>query len=187
MDVSDESPPYAGPKSNPSAAGWPRVVGTIGIVLGVLIFLDQLDDLWLGLTWTEEHWRRFLSAEMAAFMAAALRPTGWQLASTVIQVALGIMLVVGSIRLHRRRRSGVSLCRSWSWLAIAWVVIEIGWAIWLLSRYGEAIPSMSAVSWQAAAAFGVSLALVMLLAYPVFLLVWLARPDVKAEYVSWAE
>ena len=159
MDVSQGPRPGVSPSTNPPEAGWPRIVGTIGIVLGVLIFVDQLDDLWLGLTWTEEDWRRFFSPEIAALMAAALRPTGWQLASTVIQMGLGILLVAGSLGLHRRRRSGVSFCRLWAWLAIAWVVIDIGWAVWLLSRYAGDIPGVPFVSWQAAAALGIGIAL----------------------------
>ena len=43
------------------------------------------------------------------------------------------------------------------------------------------------VGWQAATALGIGFALVLLLAFPVFLLVWLARPEVRAEYSSWVE
>ena len=157
------------------------------MVLGVLIFLDQLDDLWMQLTWTEDDWRRFFAPEMAAFMAAALRPTGWQLVSTVVQMGLGIMLIVGSVRVHRQRRSGVSICRYWAWLAIAWVVVDIGWAAWLLSEFAGQIPRVSVVSWQAATALGIGFALLLLLAFPVFLLVWLAVPDVRADYSTWVD
>jgi len=163
------------------------VIGTIGIVLGVLIFLDQIDDLWMQLTWTEEDWRRFFSPEMSALMAAALRPTGWQLASSVIQMGLGILLVVGSLGLHLRRRSGVSLCRLWAWLAVAWAVADIGSAAWLLSRYTGEVAGLPVFSWQTAAALGIGFALVLMLAFPVFLLVWLGRPEVRAEYSSWVE
>ena len=187
MNASKNSGPDVSHSPSPPGPHWPRVMGTIGIVLGVLIFIDQIDDLWMQLTWTEEDWRRFFSPEMAALMAAALRPTGWQLASTVIQMGLGLLLVVGSLRLHRRRPSGIFLCRTWSWLAIAWAIADIGWAIWLLSRYAGDIPGLSIVSWQTAAALGLGFALVLLLAFPVFLLVWFARPFVRSEYSSWVE
>jgi hypothetical protein len=187
MNAFHESGPDVSHSTSPPHPRWPRVIGTIGIILGVVIFLDQIDDLWMQLTWTEEDWRLILSPEMAALMAAALRPTGWPLASTVIQMGFGVLLVVGSLGLRRRRRSGVSLCRLWAWLAIAWAVADIGWAAWLLSRYSGDIPGVSLVSWQSAAALGIGFALVLLLSYPVFLLVWLARPEVKAEYSSWLE
>lgn len=187
MNAFHEIGPDVSHSTSPPYPRWPRVIGTIGIVLGVLIFLDQIDDLWMGLTWTEEDWRRFFSPEMAALMATALRPAGWQLASTVIQMGLGILLVVGSLGLHRRLRFGLSLCRSWAWLAIAWVIIDIGWDIGQLSRYRGEIPGLPIVSWQTAAALGIGFAVVLLLAFPVFLLVWFARPEVRAEYSSWVE
>ena len=186
MSASQKSQPDV-PHSTDPQPRWPQVIGTIGIVLGVLIFLDQVDDLWMGLTWTEEDWGRIFAPEMAEFMAMALRPTGWQLASTVIQMGLGLLLVVGSLGLRRRRRSGIAVCRSWAWLAIAWAVADIGWAVWLLSRYAGEIPSVPLVNWHTAAALGTGFALVLLLAFPIFLLVWLARPDMRAEYLSWAE
>lgn len=187
MNASREFGPDVSHSTGPQHPRWPRVIGTIGIVLGVLIFLDQIDDLWMGLTWTEEDWRRFLSPEMAELVVETLRPRGWQLASIVTQMGLGLLLVAGSLRMHRRRPSGVSLCRSWACLAIAWAMADIGWAVWLLSRYAGEIPGTSIVSWQTAATLGIGFALLLMIAFPVFLLVWLARPDVKTEYASWLE
>jgi hypothetical protein len=163
------------------------VIGTIGIVLGILIFLDQIDDIWIGLTWTEEDWRQVFAPHIAELVTSSLRPKGWQLASIIIQMGLGLMLVAGSLGLHKRRRSGIALCLSWAWLAIAWAVADIGRSVWLLSRYAGEIPGTSIVSGQTAAALGIGFALLLLLAFPVFLLVWLARPDVRTEYASWTE
>ena len=170
---------------NESRPAWPRVIGTIGIVLGVLIFLDQLDDLWTQSMWTEEDWGRFFSPDLAALTAAALRPTGWRLASTLIEMGLGVLLVVGSVGLHRRRRSGIALCRAWAWVAVAWALAEIGWAVWLLSRYAGDVRDASIGSWQVAVALGLGLALVLLLAFPLFLLAWFGRPAVQDEVASW--
>lgn len=186
MSTSEEPGLPVSRLTNPLLPRWPHVIGTIGIVLGVLIFLDQIDDLWM-LTWTEEDLRRVFSPEIGALIAAAMRPKGWQLVSTVIQMGLGLLLVVGSLRLKRRRQSGIALCRSWAWLAIAWAVAVIGWGTWLLSRYSGEIPGVSIVSWQTAAVLGIGFALVLLLAFPVFLLVWLAKSEVREEYSSWAE
>jgi hypothetical protein len=185
VDALQESATGASRSTKAPRPGWPRVIGTIGTVLGILIFVDQIDDIWIGLTWTEEDWQQLFAPRIAELMTAALRPKGWQLASIAIQMGLGLMLVAGSIGLHKRRRSGVALCRSWAWLAIAWAAADIGRAVWLLFRYTGEIPGTSIVSGQTAATLGIGFALVLLLAFPVFLLVWLARPEVKTEYSSW--
>lgn len=174
-------------ESNTPRCDWPRTLGTIGIVLGALIFLDQIDDLWMQLTWTEEEWRLFFSPELAALMADALRPAGWQMASALVQMGLGLLLVAGSLGLRRHRRSGVSLCRAWAWLAVVFAIVDIGWAVSLLSRHSGTIPGVSVTGWQTATALGIGFALVLLLAYPVFLLAWFGRPRVEAEYSSWVE
>ena len=70
-------------------------------------------------------------------------------------------------------------------LAIGWVVLEMGWAIWWLSRYTGQIMGIPPATLQGYAAFGIAVALVVLLAFPVFLLIWLARIDVRAEYEAW--
>lgn len=186
MSDSQESRPSVSRSTNPPLPRWPPVIGTIGIVLGVLILLDQIDDLWM-LTWTEEDMRRVFAPEIAVLIAAAMRPKSWQLASTVIQMGLGLLLIVGSSRLKRRRQSAIALCRVWAWLAIAWAVAVIGWGVWLLSQYSGEIQGVSSVAWQTAAALGIGFALLLLLAFPVFLLVWLSRPEVEAEFSCWAE
>jgi hypothetical protein len=174
-------PPASAPRPQ-----WPRVIGTIGIILGIFIFLDQVDDLLL-LTWTEEDWRRIFAPGIADLIAQATPSVGWRLFSSVIQMGLGVLLFVGSLALRRRSRSGVFVCRLWAWLAIGWTVLTIGWAIWWLQRYAGEIPGLSEVSWQGYAAFGIVLALVLLLAYPVFLLVWFSKLDVQTEYKTWRD
>ncbi len=165
---------------------WPGVIGTIGIILGVIIFIDKIDDL-MTLTWTEEDWRRIFAPGLAELIVRAMPPVGWRLFSGVAEMGLGVLLFVASIALRRRRRSGVYLCRVWAWLAIVWAVMVMGWAIWWLQQYAGEIPGLSLVSWQGFAVFGIVFALVLLLAYPVFLLFWFSKPDVQAEYETWPD
>lgn len=165
---------------------WPGVVGTIGMILGVIIFLDKIDDL-VTLTWTEEDWRRIFAPDIAEVIARARPPQAWRLVSHLVQMGLGVLLFVGSIVLRRRRRAGVRLCRVWAWLAIVWAVVTIGWAIWWLQQFGGEMADVSLVGWQGYAAFGIVLALVLMLAFPVFLLVWFSKLDIWAEYATWPD
>lgn len=178
--------PSMPPTASTASPQWPRVIGTIGIILGIIIFLDQVDDLLL-LRWTEEDWRRIFAPDIAALIGQATPSVGWRLFSSVIQMGLGVLLFVGSLALRRRSRSGVFVCRLWAWLAIGWTVLTIGWAIWWLQRHAGEISGLSDVSWQGYATFGIVLALVLLLAYPVFLLVWLSKRDVQTEYKTWPD
>lgn len=163
---------------------WPQVIGLIGLILSVIIFVDKLDEL-VTLTWTEEQWTRAVGEDLAALIVSALPPLGWRLASSLAHIALAVLLFAASLALRGRRRSGVSRCRAWAMLAIGWVVVEMGWAIWWLSRYEGEIMGVAPATWQGNAAFGIAVALVVLLAFPVFLLVWLSRGDVRAEYEAW--
>ena len=105
--------------------------------------------------------------------------------SSVVHMALAILLFTGSWALRGRRRSAVAKCRAWATLAIAWVAVEIGWAIWWLSRFTGEIMGVAQATWRGYAAFGITAALVILLAFPVFLLTWLSRSHVRAEYEAW--
>lgn len=163
---------------------WPEVIGILGIILSVIIFVDKLDDL-VTLTWTEEEWKRFVGADLAVVVVSALPPVAWRLVSSLAHMALAVLLFVGSLALRRRRRVGVSRCRAWAVLAIAWVAVEIGWAIWWLSRYSGGIAGVSPATWQGYAAFGIAVALAILLAFPAFMLIWFARHEVRAEYHTW--
>jgi hypothetical protein len=163
---------------------WPSVIGTIGIVIGIVLLIDTADDV-LTLQWTAEHWRRIFAPEIADVIARAMPSVGMRIVSTVVQVALAALLVVGCLALRRRSRAGVVHCRLWAWLAIAWVVIQLArGAVWL-RQFGNDLPSVGAVTPHAYALFAGALAAVILLAFPVFLLVWLSRPAVRAEYERW--
>lgn len=177
--------PHADGSTTPSSTGWPKILGILGMVLGTLMVLDELDDLLMPLFWTEDHWRRWVGPAMAQFIGEAMPPTAWLVLSGLITMALGAMLFVGSLRLKRRRRTGVALCRTWAGLAIAWALIEIGRAGWWIQRFGGDIPGVPRGTWEGYAGFGLAVGLVVLLAYPVFLLVWLGRPAVRAEYAGW--
>jgi hypothetical protein len=168
------------------APRWPTVVSTVGIVLAALMFLDKLDDLLL-LGWTEDDWARVLGAELAALVVRALPPAAWRLVSALIQLALALLLFSGSLALRRHHRAGVGRCRLWAWLAIVWSVSAMGVGLLWVQRYVGGVPDVSAVYWYGSATFGIIVALSILLAFPVFLLYWLSRADVRAEYGSWVE
>lgn len=165
---------------------WPLTLGTIGIVLGAIMILDQLDDLLFARFWTTESWRQLVSPELGDFLARSLPSGAWMVTTNLIKLALGVLLVAGALQLRRRRRLGVTLCRSWAVLAIVWLGVEVVQGLTWFSRYGGEIPGVPATGWQGTAACAVVFGLALLLAWPVVLLGWLARADVRRETAGWA-
>lgn len=183
----DPSTVGAGSSARPARSNWPEVIGIIGIILSAIIFIDKLDDLAM-LNWTQEQWRGLVGANLAELIVGSLPPVAVRLVTAVAHMALAVLLFAGCVALRRRRRVGVSRCRAWAALAIVWVLLEVGWAAWWLSQRTDEVArvaGMSPSTWLGYAGFGIAVALALLLAFPVFLLIWLARPGVKAEHETW--
>jgi hypothetical protein len=161
-------------------------VGTIGITVGVILFIDKLEDLITPLVWSEEDWSRIFSPRLAELITEAMPPMSWVIPSSVIGMLLATLLVAGSISLLRRRRSGIRMCQWWSWLAILWVAVESTVAIRWLGRFFPRISEFAQSGWEGLAAMGVIVALIVVLAFPVFLLLWFSRPPVRAQYAAWS-
>jgi len=100
--------------NEPSSAQskWPKVIGTLGVVLGVLMVLDTIDDVLFQLFWNEEDLARWVGADIAQSIVVSMPPLAWRLLSAVIQIGLGVYLVAASLRLRRRQASGVEMCRT---------------------------------------------------------------------------
>lgn len=164
---------------------WPLTVGAIGIVVGAIMILDQVDDLLLPLFWGPDEWRRLVGPELADSLEQSFPARSWVLTCHIVKMALGGFLIAGSLALRRRRRLGVTLCRTWAGLATAWVAIETTWALRWLSDHVEEITGLSAEGWQGTATLGVLIAAALLLVWPAILLIWLARTDVRQEIAGW--
>ena len=163
---------------------WPTTLGTIGIVLGVILILDQFDEL-ITLRWTAAQWRSVVGPYLADWIVHTLPPAWWRLLSAAVQIGLGVLLVAASVALRRRSRAGVARCRVWAWLAIGWVVVVMGQATLWLFRHRAELSTLVVSGWAGYAVFALGLAFVLLLAFPVFLLVWLSRPETRAEHEAW--
>lgn len=163
---------------------WPITLGTIGIVLGALLILDNLDDFFT-LQWTAEDWGRLFAPAIAEAIGRWMPPAAWRLLSALVEVALGALLVAAGVNLRRRHGRGVRLARVWAGLAVVWVGANAAWAAWWLARHGWTLPELGAVGWRGFTVFVLVFTVGIMLAFPVFLLLWLANPNVRAECRSW--
>lgn len=166
---------------------WPKVLGTIGAVLGALMFVDKADDLLLvPLLGADHGWRLLLGPELGDIAARSMPRAAWLFLYILSGGLLGLLLVIGSLRLRHRQRSAIALCKAWAWLSIGWLAVGLAGSLWWLARYSAEISRYAGPGWDKGAFSGALVALI-LLAYPVFLLVWLARAPVREEYQSWRE
>lgn len=166
---------------------WPNVLGIIGIVLAAVTILDKAADLLVLLLWPSADWERFVTDDVARLVVSVLPPTGWIALTSLVWIGLSVLLLAGSLELRRRHRSGVAHCRRWAWLALGWIAVEWSLGLWWLSTVVDDISTVAPAGWQASAIPGILLALALMLAYPVFLLVWLASPAVSEEWAAWTE
>jgi hypothetical protein len=168
------------------ATRWPRILGTLGIILGALSILDKLDDLLLAPMFrSASWWSQLVGPDLGEKIVGWMPPPAWLAASTLIGIVLGCLLLVGSLRLRQRRRSGASLTRTWAWLAIAWLVVEIATSSAWLARYTGQLDDLSSAAWQVPAALGIVITFALLAVYPVFLLIWFDRTPIQSEVASW--
>lgn len=164
---------------------WPATIGALGILIGILILLDQLTEL-PTLGWGERQWQRLLPLGTTDLVTQFLPPLAVRLLLFVVELALGVLLLSGAWRLRQRQRRGAGLLRLWSWLAIAYVPVIIALAAWV--QFGIAASAVPAdVPWRGPAALALLLVALVLLAFPVFLLLWLARPEIREQYEAWPE
>lgn len=167
-----------------SSTQWPTTIGTIGIVIGIVLVLDKVDDL-LVIGWTADDWGRILSPAVADLIVRSTPSAAWRLVGGAAEVGLGAFLIVASLGLRRRVRRGVALSLLWAWLAIGWSVVVVARGLVWISRHAGELSAVAGGAAGGYTVFALLLALVLLLAYPVFLLVWLSRPSVRAETAAW--
>ncbi len=115
-------------------------------------------------------------------MEASMPPVGWMVLSSVVGLALVILLFVGALRLLRRQASGARLCALWSWIMIPWTIIAT--VITLVFQLNAPVPS-GGPGQQIGAAIASVIGVVIGLVFPVFLVIWFSRPTIKSQVAQW--
>ena len=202
-DIIPSAQPVA-PPTQPGAlatpkrpTNWPMVIGTIAIVCGsggILV------GLWtaaapLVIRLFESAIGQGQPAAVFHMQVDAMQPWHpWTVASSLVATAIASLLLIGGIRLTKRRRSTMRLLKLWAVMKIPFVVITTIAALLMQERQFEI---MSQPSSGIATPFGGEFVSVMIVvglvfglawgwALPVFLLIWLRRGKIKDEVAGWA-
>ena len=177
-------------------ANWPAVIGTIAIVFGSGgIFVG----LWgaastFGMRFFEWAMEQSQPSGVVASQVAVMEAgIPWTVASSLVATAIASLLLLGGIRLNKRKRSSMRLLKFWAVVKIPVVVIvtiaavlmqELQFEIMGQSSGGMPMPFGSGF-------FGLMIVVTLVFglawgwALPVFLLIWLSRGKIKNEVAGW--
>ena len=105
-------------------SSWPTVLGILGIVLASLGLLGGFCGLLGGLFMSSllEMIASSMPEDQRAEMVASMPEGGYMLVEGIAGLALGLMLLVGSIRLVKRRASCRSLLNTWAMVSIIYMI-----------------------------------------------------------------
>ena len=182
----------------PPATAWPKVIGVLSLTYGILGVLCQ----------TGSGVMTFFTGPLMKMIGMDIPvPTAMKAAAAgtvVMSWILGIVLIVGSVRLLRRARSAISLLKGWAVARLVMLAIGIGGAILIMpatnsfgkqmveeqnrlareaGRPEETVPTDEEQRMRDLLLLGGFSALTA--AYPLFLGFYLSRRKIKEEVAHW--
>ncbi len=110
----------------PEQSKWPKVIGVISVIYATLGILGMA--LWGAGIWLGEMFMEM--AGMDVTMPSSLKITGC--VTVAIAIALGVLLLVGAVKLLQRRAAGVKLLKTWVVLRLVLLVIGSGVNVFLI-------------------------------------------------------
>jgi len=189
-------PPTFTSESVSTTERWPTVVGSIAIVFGVAGVLQGGCGMAASLFSRQMY---ELSARIAPQSAQQLEIQQavndshqfMNTALSLLSMLVAIMLLVGGIRLHRRRATSVGLLRAWAGakLILALLLAGAGWIALQSSletmeaSQSPGLPSEAVM--QAIGLIGVAANLLWQWALPIFMLVWFSRSSIRSSVARW--
>ncbi len=173
---STPQPPQQAPDPQPSQppkrSAWPTVIGVISIVLAALGIVCT--PVSLGMQSVNPAQKQMLRHFPDWW------PT-WILASSVLGVGFGVLLLIAGILLLKRRPAGRTLHLLY---AIASIVMGAVGGVLTALALGEALGDLPGPA-RAGAIGGLAGGTCGGAAYPIFLLVWFFRGKVRADVAAW--
>ncbi len=177
---------------------WPTVIGVLAIIFGAFEVLGGCGGI--VLPWFISAMVEALPEEQPLGMAAMVEWGRWMVAGSLAGLGLGVLLLVGGVRLMQRRPRGRTLCLTWA--ALRMPVVVFGLVVGYLMQQDHLVamqemfasdPSVPAAMsamfgrfMQAGVLAGSVIGLLWGWALPVFMLIWFSRGKIKTEVASWS-
>ncbi|MDP1663422.1 MAG: hypothetical protein Q8L55_16040 [Phycisphaerales bacterium] len=181
-------------------ARWPRVLGWFSVVIGVLGIIKNACGavVNLGFGGNMPIGQR---AEQKQAIEDALSGMGVIVGSlgvlAIVSTGVSVLLLVAGVQLLKRRPGAVRLHRGWALVRLFVGLIEMGLAYVQQSAVMKATiesmptgqgappPAQMATCMNVMLGCGMTIGLLLVLAYPVTVLAVLSRPWAKAEVAKW--
>lgn len=179
------TPPTQAPPPLVRASVWPTVVGIIGIIyasLGLFGTFCGLAFLFILPSYADWLQSFGMSEQEVQEMQTSMLPVSWTVFTSLVGLALVILLFVGAVRLLRRQASGARLCALWSWMIIPWTIIAT--VITLVIHLNAPVPS-GGLGQQIGAAIVTVIEAAIELVLPVFMVIWFSRATIKSQVAQW--
>lgn len=173
------------------ASSWPRIIGIIAIVLGALGILGGLYGMLAP--WIVEAIASIMPRGTEGTLDAVVESANWLIVTSIITTGVAALLLVGGVGLVKRRQWGVGTCRAWAVLKMLLVLLNTGVGYFLqqasLAALSEQTPGGAQMPQELVTAMvvvGLIFGIAWGWAFPVFILIWLARGKIKAETSAWS-
>jgi len=160
---------------------WPTVVGIISLCLAglgsLMTIVGQIFQAFAA------DFQPPQQRDMLANMPDWHQAYQWSIA--LIGIAIYVMLAIGGVMLLKRRRVGRTLHVAYALVGIVLAIVGTVVGLILVDYMQFDGPEEMQTITKVTSMGGIIIGLFISLAYPVFLLIWFARPKVKAETRLW--
>lgn len=191
-----EAPPTTW-QAEPTPSTWPTVIGVIGIVVSIIGLLMSTCTLAvpLGMPMLKKFAEGQPDLQKTIDQVAAdTGPLAVLFVLILINMALCVYWLIGSIKLLKRRPSAIGMLRIYAVLEIVRVVLGTGWTVMnqmsvsavqstegVDATQAQAEQAMQTVQVISTVCIGLPLSLII----PVFMLIWFSRQVIKADVATW--
>ena len=177
------------PQVQARKTSWPDVIGIIGIILGILGIIGNIGNVFypFGIFVAEGFLSHAAPPGLFQTLLGFMPPVAVVTLTGLVKMALSVLLLIGSIHLRNRRRSGVNLLRLWAIIRIPWIALEMGLAFVIVRTVLPNLPHIRAysVSTEMAVAFGMMLGMLIAMSIPIFILIWFSCAPIRSETETW--
>lgn len=183
------SPPTEGEFVSGERSSWPTVVGVFGIIVSAFGYLGGCCGIaspfimpwYVGVLENQN-----APAEQIDQIRNSIPPMGVAVGTSIVGIALATFLLYGAIQLIKRRSKSRGLLLIWSSIQVCWAIIGVA-IQFAITPTPQAQQGVTAAQQQMFQFLGMGCGLILGLALPVFLLIWLSRARIREEVASWDE
>ncbi len=181
------------PFGSPVPSSWPRPIGIVCLVFGVLGILGGLFAIVAAIVGPK------IANAFAEMGRAGMVPDQmqdhmvWAISSAGIGFCLAVVLCIAGIGIIRRRPSGIRRAKAWAWLRMVFAVAEAVFGYGIQVEAFEAMRHQDPGTFSTlppmfgpwVAVFTSGLTVIWGCALPLFLLIWFKRKRISEDVATW--